>query len=155
MVGSVSCPTHGRHILYLFLAALAFAGAFSSGLQITRNNFGEGGVSNLKKFMLEPPRLRASSPLNVKKRKDNRKYVISSKDDEDEPDDDYFKDLAEDVKELLRSSRKDSKPMESPATSSTTNLVVNELSTANSASNGGILNADTVLRNIESGDNNV
>lgn len=40
----------------------------------------------------------------MKKRKDNRKYVVSSKENDDEPDEDYFEELAEDVKALLRSS---------------------------------------------------
>ena len=39
------------------------------------------------------------------KRKDNRRYVAKPKDDEDEVDDDYFQELAEDVKELLRSAK--------------------------------------------------
>ena len=41
---------------------------------------------------------------NMRKRKDNRKYVVSSKENDDEPDEDYFEELAEDVKALLRSS---------------------------------------------------
>ena len=48
--------------------------------------------------------------LAAPKRKDNRRYVAKPKDDEDEVDDDYFQELAEDVKELLRSAKSSATP---------------------------------------------
>jgi hypothetical protein len=148
MVASLRCLTHWRHVLCLFLAAITFSGAFFSGLQNVRNNFVVVDVSNLKFLMLEPSRSKSSFSLNVKKRKDNRKYVISSKDGDDEPDDDYFEDLAEDVKVLLRSSKKDSKPMTS-STTSPANLAINDESTTSTASGRSVRSDDTVSRDIK------
>jgi hypothetical protein len=147
MVASLRCLTHGRRVLCFFLAAITFSGAFFSGLQNVRNNFEVVDVSNLKFLMLEPSRSKSSFSLNAKKRKDNRKYVISSKDGEDEPDDDYFEDLAEDVKVLLRSSKQDSKPMTS--STSSINLAINDESTISTASDGGVRSDDTVSRDIK------
>jgi hypothetical protein len=148
MAGSLRCLTHGRHVLCFFLLSITSAGAFFSGLQNVRNNFEFWDVSNLKILILEPSRSRRSFSLNVKKRKDNRKYIISSKDGEDEPDDDYFEDLAEDVKVLLRSSKQDSKPMKSSSTASV-NLVINSESTISTASDWSVRSDDTVKRDIE------
>lgn len=145
----------GRHLLYVFLAAMTFAGAFFSGLKNVRNNLGVGDVSDLKSLMMKPSRSRSSLSLSAKKRKDNRKYVISSKDGEDEPDDDYFEDLAEDVKVLLRSSQKDSKPNKSSSLSSSSDSAAIGESTTSAASDRSAPSDDTVLRDIESGDKSV
>ena len=85
------------------------------------------------------------------KRKDNRKYVAKPKDDEDEVDDDYFQELAEDVKELLRSARaaKTSAPVKLPDVSP----VIISLPTVSAITNAAQISSDQ--GEIVEGDNDL
>lgn len=59
------------------------------------------------------------------KRKDNRKYALKPKDEEDEVDEDYFKDLAEDVQILLRKPKTVPVAVDSSTTSETSTVIKN------------------------------